>query len=191
MWFVLFGAGTEALSQTHPAEWFQMPAAPSNLVSSPPTIFSKPAVSASAAGWRWAPLVKFRANLPSLSYAGISDTQIQYFGGALQNYLNVSYPDSIQGMYGIAAPFGATAVLPLARGRAEIFGGAAGVFVPFATPYSRPNSWLTQASAGVRMHLDPGYHLWLGTTAYYLTDFAGKKRQWAYATADLTVRFGR
>jgi len=63
--------------------------------------------------------------------------------------------------------------------------------VPYATPYSKPNSWLAQTSLGARIALDPGHHVWLGGTAYYLTDFADKTRQWSYGSADLTIRFGR
>lgn len=72
-----------------------------------------------------------------------------------------------------------------------IHGGIGGIFVPYESWYSKPNSWLTQTSLGARIALDPGHHFWLGATSYYLTDFADKTRQWGYGAADLTVRFGK
>lgn len=113
--------------------------------------------------------------------------QIPYFGGALQNYLNVTGVDR---MHNNILPFGANGVLPILRGRVELFGGIGGVHVSFQSPYTRPNSWLTQTSLGARVALDKEHHFWLGTTGYYLTNFADKTRQWGYGTADFTVRFG-
>jgi len=109
------------------------------------------------------------------------------FGGALQYYsiFGNQYTNPN------AKPmFGANIALFLAKDRVELFGGTGGVFVPEATSYTRPDSWLTQAKFGARVALDKGHHLWLGTTAYYLTNFAEKTRQWGYASGDLTVEFG-
>jgi hypothetical protein len=188
--FLLLGAATEARPQGALADQFHVAAADREAANRPLTESKQPVILTSPVKRQWAPLVQIETILPSISFAGSPKTQIHYVGGALQSYLNVNSGDLTGRMYDIVAPFGATAVVPVVRGRAEVYGGAAGVFVPFASPYSRQNSWLTQASIGFRLRLDPGYHFWLGTTAHYLTDFADKKRQWAYGTADLTIRFG-
>jgi hypothetical protein len=109
------------------------------------------------------------------------------FGGALQYYS--IFGNQYTNAYA-KSMFGANIALYLARDRVELFGGTGGVFVPEATSYTRPDSWLTQAKFGARVALDKGHHLWLGTTAYYLTNFAEKTRQWGYASGDLTVEFG-
>jgi hypothetical protein len=123
------------------------------------------------------------------------DGQIHFLDGALQNYLNINNGVNNTDLLGhtryMLLPFGATAVLPVAGGRLEIHGGFGGLFVPYESSYSKPNSWLTQISLGARIALDPGHHFWLGATSYYLTDFADKTRQWGYGAADLTVRFGK
>jgi hypothetical protein len=119
------------------------------------------------------------------------EEQIHFFDGSLQNYLNVNNPYLMGRMHNPILPFGGTAVLPVANGRVEIHGGAGELFVPYATVYTKPNSWLAQTSLGAGIAVDPGHHVWLGGTAYYLTDFADKTRQWGYGTADLTIRFGR
>jgi hypothetical protein len=102
--------------------------------------------------------------------------QILYTGGPLQQYLNL---EAMHPLYDVMRSFGATGVTTLARGRAEIFGGMGGLFVPYRTPYTMPNSWLTQISLGARVPLDQRQHFWLGGTAPYLTNFADKNRQWA------------
>jgi hypothetical protein len=114
--------------------------------------------------------------------------QIANFGGALQSFAIVTNTSEVRGT---KSPFGGDVTLPLARGRVELFGGIGGVYVPLGSPYTMPNAWLTQIKLGGRVALDPEHHFWLGTTAYYLTNFAEKTRQWGYGSADLTVRFGR
>jgi hypothetical protein len=127
------------------------------------------------------------------SPAANTSGQIPNFGGVLQYFANL--PDvslwrtSAQSMN--KAPFGGEAVLPLARERAELFGGIGGVYSTTGTPYTRPYTWLTQTKLGGRVALDPGGHFWLGTTAYYQTNFAEKTRQWVTKTADFAIRFGR
>jgi hypothetical protein len=141
---------------------------------------------------KWAPLVQIESVLPSLSTlrsAGDSEVAVNV-GGALQSYLATNRVDLTGRMYDLVAPFGATAVVSVAGGKAEIHGGVVGAFIPFSSPYSRPNAWLTQASFGLRLRLDSGSHFWLGATSYYLVDFADEKRQRGYSSADLTVRFG-
>ena len=122
----------------------------------------------------------------------VTEHQTHYFGGIFQEYLDGNNPDLVGRMHDTVAPFGASGVIPLARGKLELYGSMAGLFVPFQF---RPNiirdSWLTQSSLGVRVALDPGHHIWVGTTGYYLIDLADKTRQWSYGTADLTIRFGR
>jgi hypothetical protein len=115
-------------------------------------------------------------------------TQIPEIGGALQPYAIVA---ATAVSTGIRMPSGGQFTRSFDHGRIELFGGAGEVYVPFATRYSMPNSWLSQTTAGFRFSLDAQHHFWVGASAYYLTDFAGKKRQWAYGSADFTVRFGR
>jgi hypothetical protein len=88
-------------------------------------------------------------------------------------------------------PFGATAILPINRWHLELFGGIGGTFAPFRSSYAMTNSWMVQTSMGARVALDQGRHIWVGTTARYMTDFADRKRQRVTGTADLTVRFGK
>lgn len=115
-------------------------------------------------------------------------TRIPYFGGPLQTYLNLT-PGIVADQAKL--PFGANVTVPVAGGRAEIYGGAGGAFIPYRSVYTRQDTWFTQTRAGIRVALDPDRHVWLGGTAYYLTNFAEKKRQWGLGTADLTVRFGK
>jgi hypothetical protein len=118
----------------------------------------------------------------------VENGQIRYYGGPLQTYLNLVGKDTARDTH---LPFGATAILPINRWHLEVFGGTGGVFAPFRGSYAMTNSWMVQTSMGARVALDPGRHVWVGTTARYMTDFADKKRQWVTGTADLTVRFGR
>ena len=118
----------------------------------------------------------------------VENFQIRYYGGPLQTYLNLAGLDVARETH---LPFGATAVLPIDRWRMELFGGMGGAYATFHTPYATTNSWMVQTSMGARAALDQGRHVWIGTTATYITDFADKKRQWATGTADLTLRFGK
>ena len=117
-----------------------------------------------------------------------SEGQIQYSGGPLQSYLNASLSDPARDSH---LPFGANFVLPMANDRAELFGGIGGVYAFFQSPYANPNSWLTQTTAGARLAVDPGRHVWLGVSARYLASFTDSiNKQRAYGSADLTYRFG-
>jgi hypothetical protein len=113
---------------------------------------------------------------------------IANFGGALQAFAIVTSTTEVRG---VKSPFGGNVIFPLGRGRVELFGGVGGVYVPTASRYAMQDTWLTQTKLGVRVALDPDHHFWLGTTAYYLTNFAEKTQQWGYGSADLTFRFGR
>jgi len=126
-----------------------------------------------------------RLNLDSPANA---NGRVTYYGGPLQNYLNLAILDRTRDF---VTPFGASAIKPILGGRVELFSSVGGVYAPFRTLYAKPNTWLAQASAGARLALDPGHHVWLGTTGRYLIDFADKKKQRAYGSADLTVQFGR
>lgn len=123
------------------------------------------------------------------------------FGGFLQYFANRA--DTINAS-GIRPSFGGNIVLPLLRGRVEIFGGVGGVYhqptiflrpgtayVRRGIPYVQPNSWVTQAQFGGRAALDPEHHFWLGASSYYLINFADKTRRWSSNSADFTFRFGR
>lgn len=114
--------------------------------------------------------------------------QIPDAGGAIQYYLNVG---RVFALHEIFPPFAGNFVRPLANGRVEIFGGAAGIYVPVATALTRPNAWLAQGNLGARMSIDTARLFWIGTSTWYLADFADKKRQRAYQSADLTIQFGR
>jgi hypothetical protein len=110
------------------------------------------------------------------------------FDGPLRDFLNLNLT-SAQPEF--AKAFGVSGIMPLAHGRVEIFGSAGGIFVPFRTRYTMPNAWFTEANLGARLALEPSHHLWAGGTVHYMADFADKTRQWGYASADLTIRFGR
>jgi hypothetical protein len=121
--------------------------------------------------------------------------QLPSFGGPLQFYANLpnlsAWSNGYIGVSRGKTPFGGDIILPFWRGRAEMFGGVAGVYVLMGTRITRPYTWLTQTKLGWRVALDPEHHVWLGATGYYLTNFAEKTRQWASGSADLTIRFGR
>ena len=118
----------------------------------------------------------------------VENGQIRFYGGPLQTYLNLAGLDIARETH---LPFGATAVFPIQRWRLELFGGIGGAYAIFHTPYAMTNSWMVQTTIGARTALDQGRHVWIGTTASYITDFADKKRQWVTGTADLTLRFGK
>jgi hypothetical protein len=118
----------------------------------------------------------------------VKNGQIRDYGGPLQTYLNLAGLDIARDGH---LPFGATAVLPIRRWHLELFDGIGGAYAVFHTPYAMTNSWMVQTSVGARTALDQGQHVWIGTTASYITDFADKKRQWVTGTADLTLRFGK
>ena len=118
----------------------------------------------------------------------VENSQIRDYGGPLQTYLNLAGLDIARETH---LPFGATAVLPIHRWHLELFGGIGEAYATFHTPYAMANSWMVQTSVGARTALDQGRHVWIGTTASYITDFADKKRQWVTGTADLTLRFGK
>jgi hypothetical protein len=113
--------------------------------------------------------------------------QVPNYGGAIQFYLNMG---RINTLHDVFPPFGGSFLRPIAHGRVELFGGAAGIYVPFASVLTRQNSWLTQASVGARVSLDTSRRFWIGTTSWYLVDFADQKRQRAFQSADFTFRFG-
>ena len=117
-----------------------------------------------------------------------ADGQIHFYGGPLQTYLNLAGKDTAHDTH---LPFGATFVLPINRWRLDLFGGIGGAFATFRTPYAMTNSWIVQTSMGTRVALDNGRHIWVGTTASHVIDFADKQRQWVTGTADLTLRFGK
>jgi hypothetical protein len=100
--------------------------------------------------------------------------QIPWFGGPLQYYINVS---PAYALHDVLLPFGANFMRPVYHGRVEVFGAMGGIFVPTATRSTRPNACLTQTSLGARVSLDQSRRFWVGATAWYLTDFADKKRQ--------------
>ncbi len=151
----------------------------------------------SAAPLSAAPLVDFHLFLkthPAFTFHADQFTpaeyaygQVPYYGGPLQYYLNVerTYP-----LHDVKLPFGASFFHPAAHGRVEIFGSVSGLYVPFASIYTRPNSWLTQANAGVRVAVDEERHFWLGGSIGYLANFADQKRQYGYGSVDFTYRFG-
>ncbi len=87
-------------------------------------------------------------------------------------------------------PFGGHVVLPLLRGRFELYGGTTGLFVPFATGHIRRNTWVTENQLGGRIPLDTDHRFWVGASGHYVTNFADKTRQWFYGTADFTVKLG-
>jgi hypothetical protein len=121
--------------------------------------------------------------------------QIPPFGGPLQYYVNLPNLSACSnGHIGISrgkTPFGGNVILLFARERAEMFGGVAGVYVVMGSWYTRPYTWLTQTDLGWRVALDRGHYFWIGSTGYYLTNFAEKTRQCGLGTADFTFRFGR
>lgn len=123
-----------------------------------------------------------------MSPEALENGQIRNYGGPLQTYLNLATLDIAHDTH---LPFGATAVVPVNRWRLELFGGIGGAYATFRTPYAMFDSWMVQTSAGARVALDQGRHVWIGTTASYITDFADKKRQWVTGAADLTLRFGK
>ena len=126
-----------------------------------------------------------RLNLDSPASA---NGRVAYYGGPLQNYLNLAILDRTRDFI---TPFGASGMKPILGGRVELFSAVGGVYAPFRTLNAKPNTWLAQASAGARVALDSGHHVWLGTTGRYLVDFADKKKQRAYGTADLSLQFGQ
>jgi len=143
--------------------------------------------SRSHPGFTWFSFLKSNVQVDGTSPVPQSG-QVPSTGGPLQNYPNT---EAIHPQRDAISPFGASFVLPVAHGRAELFGSMGGVYVPFRWEYAMPNAWLTQTSFGARVALDQGRHVWVGGTARHLTDFADKNRQWGSWSADLTFQSGR
>ncbi len=132
------------------------------------------------------PATRF-GDFPAVNTSG----QIPNFGGALQSFANLHSLSLWRPPDQNKAPFGCEAVMPFAGDRVELFGGIGAVYSIMGTPYTRPYTWFGQTKLGGRVALDPGGHFWLGTTAYYHTNFAEKTRQWVTRSADFSIRFGR
>jgi hypothetical protein len=115
-------------------------------------------------------------------------SQIPDFGGTLQSYANMTAATVVDST---KLPFGGAVTLALGHDRVEMFGGAGAVYVPFSTPYSAPNTWLSQTKVGVRVALDQERHFWVGATTYLLTNFGEKTKNRSYGSADFSVRFGK
>ena len=113
--------------------------------------------------------------------------QLPQYGGPIQYFVNTQ---SNFALHEVVEPFGASATLPVAHGRIELLGSAAGIFVPTATAWTRPNAWFTQATLGGRVALDPGHHFWVGGSMRYLSNFADSKRQHGLLSADFTFQSG-
>jgi hypothetical protein len=145
------------------------------------------------------PVFKFRIDAvppttPVGDFPGANTSgQIPNVGGPLQFYANLRNVTLWQSPAASMnkTPFGGEFRLQLLRDRAELFGGIAGVYSIMGTQYTRPYTWLTQAKLGGSVALDPAGHFWVGTTTYYLTNFAEKTRQWVTRSADFTIRFGK
>ena len=118
---------------------------------------------------------------------GSRDPRTFFFGGVLQYEATVTNANPLNNN---PRPFGADVTLPVAGGRAEVFGGNGAVFVPFGSPYAIRNSWLMQTKTGLRVAIDADRRFWLGTTGYLLTNFGRKTKQRGYGAADLTIRLG-
>jgi len=109
------------------------------------------------------------------------------FDGPIVDLVNVESATTSSPLH---QSFAGGMTLQFAHRRLEIFGTAAGLFVPYRSIYTMPNAWFSQTDIGVRWALDPNRRFWVGGTAHYLTDLAEKRRQWVYESADFTVQFG-
>ncbi len=87
-------------------------------------------------------------------------------------------------------PFGFKGILPVARGRIELFGGFGGAYAWNSDNGKYTNALLAQASLGGRMALDRGRHFWLGTSLRGYSNFGDGKQVWVPWTFDLGIRFG-
>lgn len=94
-------------------------------------------------------------------------------------------------------PFGARFVLPLRHDRFEISAGGGGVYERYTvgntqaptgpTPYS---GWGGYFKANAAVALDPGRHLWLGTTPQWILVNAHSVRdRWFVLTGEIGFRF--
>jgi hypothetical protein len=89
--------------------------------------------------------------------------------------------------------FGVRGVVPLARGRVELFAGPAAVHVwssqfELTSGYHAPD-WLFGIDGGGRIAIDRRHRFWIGPTVRYSRDGGRPTEEWVSLTGDLGVRF--
>jgi hypothetical protein len=89
--------------------------------------------------------------------------------------------------------FGVRGVVPLARGRVELFAGPGAVHVwssqfELTSGFQAP-SWLLGIDAGGRMAIDRKHRFWIGPTVRYSRDGGRPTEEWVSLTGDFGVRF--
>jgi hypothetical protein len=91
--------------------------------------------------------------------------------------------------------FGPRAILPVKKGKVELFVGADSAYIWNADQgyyLSRGYSgWGAAARAGARFSIDKKRHVWLGTTCEYIYEMGLFSQNSISATADLSYRFGK
>lgn len=114
-----------------------------------------------------------------------------YMAARVEDYLNSpAYGPLRIRDFQYFVPFGARAILPLAKGRVELYGGGGGAYVRYTESLRQPSDWVnigcpicgardgfgTYALAGGQVALDRGKHFRLGATVkVYRVDTEGER----------------
>jgi hypothetical protein len=88
--------------------------------------------------------------------------------------------------------FGVRGILPLARGKVELFAGPSAVHIWSddydLTGYGAP-SWLIQIDGGFRVAIDRKRHFWVGPRCAFARDGGRPTEEWVSLTGDFGFRF--
>lgn len=113
-----------------------------------------------------------------------------YMAGRVEDYLETGYGPLRIRDFQYFVPFGARAVLPLAQGRVELYGGGGGAYVRYTEALKQPSDWVnvgcppcgardgfgTYAMAGGQVALDRNRNFRVGATVkVYRVDTEGER----------------
>jgi hypothetical protein len=86
------------------------------------------------------------------------------------------------------AAFGFRGILPLAKGRTELFAGVDGAYL---RDFQLASAMAIEPEFGFRVAVDKQKHFWLGGTARFVQNFGIPEGEWFTCTADIGFRFGK
>ncbi len=82
-------------------------------------------------------------------------------------------------------------ILPLAKGRVELFAGIGPGYAWNLEGSPLPSGPIVDAEAGAQLALDKGQRFWLGAGIQYFLNFRHDEQEWLASSASFTFRFGR
>lgn len=85
------------------------------------------------------------------------------------------------------AAFGFRGILPLAKGKTELFAGVDGAYL---RDFQASSSMAIEPEFGFRVAVDKQKHFWLGGTGRFVQNFGIAAGEWFTSTADIGFRFG-